>query len=141
MMSTFGKRFSGGHPFPGRSVAWRRKGNANRKSASVSRAALHFNSSTMRLHNLFGEREPEAAALGIVHQAAAHAIELFKNTFVLGLRDADALILHGNLELIAVFRDAYAQFLPVGRILDGIVDQITQCLGDGFRVDSRAREM
>src|SRR5258707_9462107 len=102
MMSTFGNRLSGRHPFRGRSVAWRRNGDANRESASMSRTALHFNSSTMRLHNLFGEREPEAAAFGVVHQAGAHTIELFKNAFVLGLRDSDAFVLHSNPKFIVV---------------------------------------
>src|SRR5260370_31415041 len=96
MMSTFGNRLTGRYPFPSLSVACRRKGNANRESASMSRTALHFNSSTMRLHNLFGERETEATALGVVYQAGAHTIELFKNAFVLRLRDTDALILHSN---------------------------------------------
>ena len=76
--------------------------------------ALHLDAAAVRLDDVLHDREPEAAALDVVHQAAADAVELLEDLLLLARRDADAVVAHRDAHLVAA-RRAPSRRSPVCR--------------------------
>src|SRR5215218_7608890 len=69
------------------------------------------------------EAEPRAAA-GEVPAAALGAIELGEDPRLLGLRDADPLVLDAHLDGVVAATRNDADGTPAGRVLDGVLDEV-----------------
>src|SRR5713101_3234455 len=140
-MSTFGNRLSGRRLVPGADASRRGYRNRDRESASVPRTAVHLNSATMRLQNVFCQSKTKPAAFGVMYQPVAYAVELLEYAFLFRLRDPDSPVFNLDRNLFAALRDANAQFLSIRGVFHPIVNQIQERLGYGFGVDQRRREM
>src|SRR5688572_30100558 len=76
------------------------------KRAAPSGGALDLHVAPVGLHDVLDEREPETAALGVVHQAVLGAVELVEDLLVLALGHADPVVGH---------REAHGVAVPPGR--------------------------
>src|SRR4030042_4578318 len=65
----------------------------DRHPCPFARFAFENNLSPVRLDDVLDERKPDAASLDIALHGALGPVELFKDLFLLGLADADPVIL------------------------------------------------
>src|SRR5258706_5061528 len=70
--------------------------NQNRKAAAAPRRAFQLNLAFVRFDDVLDQRQPQAAAFGVVDEAGADAIKLLEDFFLLRARNADALIGYFN---------------------------------------------
>src|ERR1700688_4599051 len=74
----------------------RSNGYAEVKARPFSHRAFHPQASTMRFHDVASDGETETGASGLAGTRGIHAVEAFKNSFLLRLRDADAGVGNGD---------------------------------------------
>src|SRR5215472_14577908 len=80
---------------------------------------------TMHLHDLLGDREPEPSATSGLGQRAVDLMELLENARALLLRDAWASIRHADVEATVHGFGGDAHLARVGE-LDGVADEVQQ---------------
>src|SRR5271155_2775493 len=104
-------------PLPHRRI----EGQRNRELASHLRSAFHLHVAAMRACDMAHERQSQARAFHVVNQRITATIKLFKNLLLLGLRDADTVIL--NLKFYAAVGavQVYADELLVLGIFQRVV--------------------
>ena len=76
------------------------------------------------LHDVLDDREAEAAASGVAAARGVDPEEALEHPVALVLGDADALIRHRDLDDAVVGTDPDADARSVGRVLDGVGDQV-----------------
>src|SRR5262252_2296032 len=62
-------------------------------------------SPAMGLDDVFDDRQPQPAALHVMHQAVADAVELLEDLLALFAGDADAVVDHRDCDRLALFGD------------------------------------
>src|SRR5712692_2499103 len=94
--------------------------------ASLAGSALHGYAAVMGLDHVLHQRQPQAAALGVVHQGIAGAVKLLKNLLMVFAVDADAAVLHLKAGGAVFALQAHGHAPGVAGILDGVVQQVQQ---------------
>src|SRR5690242_15671184 len=105
---------------PGQGFAAARR-DQNREAAAAPRRALKLNFALVRFDDVLDQRQPEATAFGVMHQARADAIELLEDLLLFRARDANPLIDDLNRHESIAPAQAHADLLDVVGILHGVV--------------------
>src|ERR1700691_4332139 len=95
----------------------------------------------MSLHDVAYQREPQSAALGVMHQRIADPVELLENFELLFERNADSVIddLEVDATVAAVQMDA--EIFLCGRVLHGIVYKIQQRTSNRLTIHPQWRKI
>src|SRR5918993_6451 len=91
----------------------------------------------------FGEEEAEPRRAGADGPGCGRvaAIELAEDALLLGMRDADPLVLHAHLDRVLAATRGDRDGAAGGRVADGIVEQVEQDLGQLFPVGLRRQRL
>ena len=96
--------------------------------------ALQFEAPAVCGDNLFHDRETDARALDAAALRLLAPVELGENRRPLARRDADAAVAHGDGEVLPSARRTHLDGAVVGRVLDGVVQQVPHRPRQGFLV-------
>src|SRR5213592_1049268 len=95
--------------------------NPERERAPLARLALDADLAAVRLGDLLGDRQADAAAAGLLHRRAAAAEELLEDLGLLGLRDTQAAVRDRQVDASVALLDPYPDLLPLARVLQRVV--------------------
>src|SRR5262245_54682689 len=89
----------------------------DRERAARVELAFDRHAAVMRFDDVTHDREPEAAALHIVHEARADAMESFEDLGMLRPWDPDPVVAHPYDDLAVLLRQRDADFARLARVL------------------------
>ena len=92
-----------------------------REPAAFSRRAVHINAAAVRVADVAYQGQAQAAALCVVHERIASAVELFEDLGLLAAGNADAVVFNFEFYRTILAIKLHAQELFVGRLRQGIV--------------------
>src|SRR6516162_2038111 len=103
---------------------------ADMKCGPLSRYTGRPYRSMHRLHQVFDDRKAKTRATQLPRASPVNAIEALKNARQIALRDANARVFHlqAGVPILGIPADADAALL--GRVFEGVVDEIVENLGD-----------
>src|SRR6266550_1704393 len=107
--------------------------------ATLARSTIHDHVATVRLHDVTHQGKAQAAALGVVYQWIAHAIELLENLLLLLRWDANSVIDHFQLHCSVFAIEIHSDIFPILRILEGVVYQVDDRARHGLAIHSHRR--
>src|SRR5262249_14120332 len=111
---------------------------AEGERGAAPQLALHPDAPTMRLHNRTADVEAKSSALRAARGRAIHTLEALEDALLLAQWDALAKVCHMDDHVaigdLATHPDT---LLPLGRVLDRVVEQVHQHLLDALTVGQR----
>ncbi len=123
----------------------RRRGRAlsrqhHDEHAAALRAGLDPDAPPVRLGDVLDEREPDTAAAHLAPVRDAPTHEALENSLTILGRDAGALVGHADLDLAAPIADGDRNAATIGRVLEGVVDEVDDGNLDGTLVAADRRQ-
>src|SRR5262247_1965696 len=115
------------------------RGKLHLEGRALAQRRLHPDATTMHLHDLLGDREPEPSATSGLGQRAVDLMELLENARALLLRDAWASIRHADVEVTVHGFGGDAHLARVGE-LDGVADEVKQYLREALLIPEANRD-
>ena len=88
----------------------------------------------MLLQDLAGDGKPQTRAAGLARARLVHAVEPLKQPRQILLGDADAVVGHAHIDGFLARADVNFDFAAVGRVFDGIGDDVHDHLLDALAV-------
>ena len=121
-------------------MRYRSSGNRERELRAFADCAFHPQPAAVRFDDVFGDGKAQAGAARFARTGRIHAIEALENSFLIGERNSDA----GVATVITAsrsFASAVTRMLAaLGRVLDGVVEQILQDVAQEARIAADGRE-
>src|SRR3989442_7059723 len=111
------------------------------ESTALTGTALHGDAAAVGLGDVADEGQAHTAAAAALGLAPAEAIKLVEDPRVLLAWDAHARVGDGDGQLAVRQAGVDGQRLPLGRVLDRVVDQVGESLPDGVGVERDLRQI
>src|SRR5262249_16388578 len=86
------------------------------------------------LGEVFDDTEAQPGAAHLARARPVHAVEAFENPWQVAGGDADAVVAHLDKGMPALRPDAHAHLAALGRVLDGVVEQVVEDVVDRILV-------
>lgn len=101
-----------------------------RESGALTLGAPHRDLPAVRGGHVLDDREPQTRAAGGTGAGEVHAVEALEDALLVLVGDADALIGHGDLDVVSAGcghpAGGYAHSGTGGRVVDGVLDKVAQ---------------
>src|SRR5215831_17968765 len=107
------------------------EGQGEGEAAPLARGALDRHPPAVLLRDVLDEGEAEAAAAAVLPLAGPGPVELVEDPPQVGGGNADALVFDLDNDLRPAAPRGHPEHSPVAGVLDRVVDEVGQGLGDG----------